>query len=138
MKLSIIGAGNVGMALARALVRAGESVTLGVPDPAKYQASVAALGPAAKLVGTEQAIADGDVVILAVPYPAALAIAISVPDWQGKTLVELAFSWLLARPIVSSVIAGATKPEQIEANVKAADWALTAEDLAAVDAVTAG
>lgn len=56
---------------------------------------------------------------------------------QGKTLVELAFSWLLARPIVSSVIAGATKPEQIEANVKAADWALTAEDLAAVDAVTA-
>ena len=88
MKLSIIGAGNVGMALARALVRAGESVTLGVPDPAKYQASVAALGPAAKLVGTEQAIADGDVVILAVPYPAALAIAISVPDWQGKTLVD--------------------------------------------------
>jgi len=57
---------------------------------------------------------------------------------QGKTLVELAFSWLLARPIVSSVIAGATKPEQIEANVKAADWALTAEDLAAIDAVTAG
>ncbi|MCA3564482.1 MAG: aldo/keto reductase [Methylocystis sp.] len=56
---------------------------------------------------------------------------------QGKTLVELAFSWLLAQPIVSSVIAGATKPEQIEANVKAADWALTAEDLAAVDAVTA-
>jgi hypothetical protein len=48
---------------------------------------------------------------------------------QGKTLVELAVSWLLSRPIVSSVIAGATKPEQIEANVKAADWALTAEDL---------
>jgi aryl-alcohol dehydrogenase-like predicted oxidoreductase len=55
---------------------------------------------------------------------------------QGKTLVELAFSWLLSRPIVSSVIAGATKPEQIEANVKAADWELTAEDLAAIDAVT--
>jgi len=57
---------------------------------------------------------------------------------RGKTLVELAFSWLLSRPIVSSVIAGATKPEQIEANVKAADWALTSEDLAAVDGVTAG
>ena len=55
---------------------------------------------------------------------------------QGKTLVELAVSWLLSRPIVSSVIAGATKPEQIEANVKAADWELTAEDLAAIDAVT--
>jgi aryl-alcohol dehydrogenase-like predicted oxidoreductase len=57
-------------------------------------------------------------------------------DAQGKTLVELAFSWLLSRPIVSSVIAGATKPEQIEANVKAADWALTAEDLAVIDGVT--
>jgi len=88
MKLSIIGAGNVGMALARALIRAGESVTLGVPDSAKYQASVTALGPAARLVATEQAIADGDVVIMAVPYPAALAIAASVPDWQGKTLVD--------------------------------------------------
>ena len=55
---------------------------------------------------------------------------------QGKSMVELAFSWLLAQPVVSSVIAGATKPEQIEANVKAADWNLTAEDLAAIDAIT--
>ncbi len=36
------------------------------------------------------------------------------------------------------MIAGATKPEQIAANVKAADWALTAEDLAAIDAITRG
>lgn len=55
---------------------------------------------------------------------------------RGKTLVELAFSWLAAQPVVSSVIAGATKPEQIAANVKAADWALTAGDLAEIDAIT--
>jgi aryl-alcohol dehydrogenase-like predicted oxidoreductase len=55
---------------------------------------------------------------------------------RGKTLVELAFSWLAAQPVVSSVIAGATKPEQVEANVKAAEWALTAEELAEVDAIT--
>ena len=52
---------------------------------------------------------------------------------RGHTLLELAFSWLLARPPVASVIAGATKPEQLEANVKAADWALTPDDLAEID-----
>lgn len=55
---------------------------------------------------------------------------------RGRTLVELAFSWLAAQPVVSSVIAGATKPEQIAANVKAADWALTPEELAEIDTIT--
>lgn len=56
---------------------------------------------------------------------------------HGKTIVELAFSWLAAQPVVSSVIAGATRPEQIEANVKAAGWKLNAEELAEIDAITA-
>jgi len=55
---------------------------------------------------------------------------------RGQSLLELAFSWLLARPPVASVIAGATKPEQLEQNVKAADWALTPEDLAEIDRLT--
>ena len=55
---------------------------------------------------------------------------------RGHTILELAFSWLLARPQVASVIAGATKPEQIEANAKAADWTLTAEEIAEVDKIT--
>ena len=55
---------------------------------------------------------------------------------RGHTILELAFSWLLARPQVASVIAGATKPEQIEANAKAADWALTAAEIAEVDKLT--
>jgi len=57
---------------------------------------------------------------------------------RGHTLLELAFSWLLARPPVASVIAGATKPEQIEANVKAAGWALTPEDLTEIDSLPRG
>ena len=56
---------------------------------------------------------------------------------RGHTLVELAFSWLAAQPVVSSVIAGATRPEQVAANVKAADWALSVEDLAEIDKITA-
>ncbi len=56
---------------------------------------------------------------------------------REHTLLELAFSWLLARPVVSSVIAGATSPAQVEANVKAASWQLTPEDLAEIDRITA-
>jgi aryl-alcohol dehydrogenase-like predicted oxidoreductase len=56
---------------------------------------------------------------------------------RGHTMLELAFSWLAARPTVSSVIAGATKPEQVEQNVKAADWALTPEEVAEIDRLSA-
>jgi aryl-alcohol dehydrogenase-like predicted oxidoreductase len=57
---------------------------------------------------------------------------------KGRTLLELAFSWLLARPAVASVIAGATKPEQLDANVNAANWTLTPEDLAEIDRLPRG
>lgn len=55
---------------------------------------------------------------------------------RGRTMLELAFSWLLARPTVTSVIAGATKPEQLEQNVKAAGWKLTAEEIKTIDTIT--
>jgi aryl-alcohol dehydrogenase-like predicted oxidoreductase len=55
---------------------------------------------------------------------------------RGRTLPELAFSWLAARPQVSSVIAGATRVEQVEQNVKAIAWALTAEEMAEIDEIT--
>lgn len=51
---------------------------------------------------------------------------------RGHTLLELAFAWLLSRPSVSSVIAGATRPEQIRANAAAVDWQLSEEELESV------
>lgn len=48
---------------------------------------------------------------------------------RGHTLLELAFSWLVANPTVSSVIAGATRPEQVEQNVAAMNWKLSPEEL---------
>jgi aryl-alcohol dehydrogenase-like predicted oxidoreductase len=54
---------------------------------------------------------------------------------HGHSLLELAFAWLLARPAVASVIAGATKIEQVSANAAAADWKLSGADLAEIDAV---
>ncbi len=56
---------------------------------------------------------------------------------RGHTLLELAFSWLAAKAPVSSVIAGATKPEQLDQNVKAVGWKLTAEEIAEVDKLSA-
>jgi len=54
---------------------------------------------------------------------------------QGHTILELAFSWLLARPAVASVIAGATSPEQARSNAAAAGWKLTDEELAEITSV---
>jgi aryl-alcohol dehydrogenase-like predicted oxidoreductase len=52
---------------------------------------------------------------------------------RGHSILELAFSWLLARDPVATVIAGATSPEQIRANATAASWSLTERDLAEID-----
>lgn len=52
---------------------------------------------------------------------------------QGHSLLELAFSWLASQSVVASVIAGATSAEQIQANVRAAGWQLSDDELAEVD-----
>jgi aryl-alcohol dehydrogenase-like predicted oxidoreductase len=56
-------------------------------------------------------------------------------ETHGHTMLELAFSWLLAQDPVASVIAGATRPDQLEQNIKAGNWALTADELAAIDLI---
>jgi aryl-alcohol dehydrogenase-like predicted oxidoreductase len=55
---------------------------------------------------------------------------------HGQSILALAFSWLLAKAYVPSVIAGATKPEQVEGNVKAAAWKMDGAALAAIDAIS--
>jgi aryl-alcohol dehydrogenase-like predicted oxidoreductase len=54
---------------------------------------------------------------------------------RGRGLNELAQAWLMAQPQVCSVISGATKLAHVESNVKAADWHLSSEDLAEIEAV---
>ena len=54
---------------------------------------------------------------------------------RGHTVLELAFAWLIANPSVSSVIAGARRPEQVQANARSADWPLSVEDLAEVNEI---
>jgi aryl-alcohol dehydrogenase-like predicted oxidoreductase len=55
---------------------------------------------------------------------------------RGRTLLWLAFGWLLAKPEVASVIAGASTPEQVRQNAGATGWQLGADDIAEVDRIT--
>lgn len=66
---------------------------------------------------------------------AIVELLIEFAESKGHTILELAFSWLLSHKPVASVIAGASKPEQVRANAKAADWQLAADDLAEIDAI---
>jgi len=59
---------------------------------------------------------------------------IQVAESNQHSLLDLAFAWLLAQPAVASVIAGATKPSQIQQNAKAVQWKLGDKELAEVDA----
>lgn len=54
---------------------------------------------------------------------------------RGHTILELAIAWLAAQEGVASVIAGATRPEQVQANAAAAGWSLSVDDVAALPAV---
>lgn len=60
---------------------------------------------------------------------------IAFAESRGHTLLELAFSWLLARPVVVSVIAGATSAGQLRNNAGAAGWKLSEEELAEIDRI---
>jgi aryl-alcohol dehydrogenase-like predicted oxidoreductase len=58
-------------------------------------------------------------------------------DARKLNMLDVAFAWLLAKPVVVSVIAGAVKTEQIDANVKACNFKISAADVAELDKITA-
>ena len=58
---------------------------------------------------------------------------IGFAESRDHTLLELAMSWLLRLPVVASVIAGATKVEQVRANAASPTWALSATDIETIE-----
>jgi aryl-alcohol dehydrogenase-like predicted oxidoreductase len=66
---------------------------------------------------------------------AKLAQLIAFAEERDHTINELAHAWLLAQPMVSSVISGATKVEHVQANAAAGDWELTSEEFAKVNEI---
>lgn len=85
MRLAIIGAGNVGSALGRAWMRAGEDVVFGVPDPTdpKYRAL-----PGERLRRPAEAAPDAEAVVLATPWPATETAVKNLGDLSGKILID--------------------------------------------------
>jgi aryl-alcohol dehydrogenase-like predicted oxidoreductase len=55
----------------------------------------------------------------------------------GLTLAQLALAWVLRQPAIASALVGASRPEQLEENVKAAGVTLPAAALSAIDAILA-
>lgn len=89
MTIAIIGIGNMGAGLARALVAAGEDVALGARDPAKAAALAAELGAKAQGGGIGAAVALADVVVLAVPYGSFAEILKAAGSLDGKIVVDI-------------------------------------------------
>lgn len=87
MKIAIIGAGNVGTALAKGWARAGHAVVFGV-RAGSQEKTKATLGPNAKMADPASAAAEADVVVLATPWGASEDAAKSLGDLKGKPLID--------------------------------------------------
>jgi len=105
MAVTILGAGNVGTALARGLVAAGESVVFGVPDPARHRDTAGRIGAQVRVDSMAAALEGARVVILAVPYAAALEIAAAHADWDHAVLVDATNP---LAPALSGLLVGTT------------------------------
>lgn len=112
MNIAIIGAGNVGTALAGALARAGHQVTISASHPAHAATAAEATG-ASSASSNKEAIAAGDIVILAVPGTAFDAIVSEIgSDLAGKVLVDVT-----NRPTPDPSGAGTSAAEELQARV---------------------
>jgi NADPH-dependent F420 reductase len=118
MNIAIIGAGNIGKAIAGSSVKAGHTVTLSAADPAHARAAAQATGARAASSNRE-AVQAADVVILAVPYPVASSVVSELGDaLRGKTLVDATNRVNSADP--ASVLDGSSAAERLQAQVPSA------------------
>jgi len=90
MNIAIIGAGQVGVALGAAWVRAGHQITYGVRDPAaaKVNQALAATGPGVTATTNDKAARAADVILLATPWPAPRDAIASCGDLRGKIVID--------------------------------------------------
>ncbi|GAA1896300.1 NADPH-dependent F420 reductase [Actinomadura bangladeshensis] len=89
MQIAIIGAGNVGSAIARGCVRAGHDVVISATDPAHAEGVAGTVG--ARAAESNAAAADGaDMIVLAVPYPAVSSVAAEIADVvAGRVIIDV-------------------------------------------------
>jgi predicted dinucleotide-binding enzyme len=88
MKITVIGAGNMGSAFVKQLTHAGHQVSVTARDSAKA-AQVAAANPGAKAVASAGAASDADAIVLATGYADAVQALRSVGDLNGKVVIDI-------------------------------------------------
>jgi len=89
MSYAIIGFGSIGRALAGAFARNGIPVSVATTrDPRAFASEAAAIGPEVDAKTLAEAV-EADIIFLAVRFEAHLDVAKALPDWQGKTIVDV-------------------------------------------------
>lgn len=89
MNYAIIGFGNIGQALAKAFARSGIEVSVATTrDPDSFASAAAAIGPKITPRKLAEAI-EADIIFLAVRFDAHPEVAKALPNWQGKTIVDV-------------------------------------------------
>jgi hypothetical protein len=112
MNIAIIGAGNVGGALARSSVRAGHKVTLSAKNPAHAEAKAKETGARA-VPSAADAVNAADVVILAVPYAAIDAVLDELGDvLAGKVVIDVTNR--MKRESIGESVDGTSAAEHIQ------------------------
>lgn len=117
MRVAIIGSGNVGMALAGSLVKAGHAVTLSAKNPEHARAAAQETGARA-VDGNAEAAAAAEVVILAVPTPALDDVAAELRSISGKTVVDPSNRVDPQNP--GAVLDGTSNAEQLQSQLPSA------------------
>jgi 8-hydroxy-5-deazaflavin:NADPH oxidoreductase len=90
MKIAVLGAGNVGGSMGRALAACGHEVTLGVRDPnsEKARQAVKDAPEGLRLASIPEVLEGAEVVALTVPWPAAGELLESIGDWGGRVIID--------------------------------------------------
>jgi 8-hydroxy-5-deazaflavin:NADPH oxidoreductase len=89
MSYAIIGFGNIGQALAKAFARSGIEVSVATTrDPGSFASDAAAIGPEIIPTTLGEAV-KADIVFLAVRYESHVDIAKALPNWKGKTIIDV-------------------------------------------------
>jgi predicted dinucleotide-binding enzyme len=88
MRIAIVGNGNIGAGLARAWTATGHAVTFAARQPEEPEVAALARDIGADVATIADALASADVVVLAMPFGAAPAVAAALPSWHGRLVID--------------------------------------------------
>ena len=88
MRIAIVGSGNIGGGLARAWTAKGHAITFGARQPDEPEVAALARDIGATVATIPEALADAEVIVLAMPFTAAPAVATALPSWQGRVVID--------------------------------------------------